>query len=176
MCNNHITKRALAASMKKLMNEVPMKKISIRHIVSACNMNRQSFYYHFKDKYDLVNWIYYTEFIITIRDSDLKKFEFLERSCGYFYENKVFYRNAFQVSCQNCFSEYFSETTKDIIKKQLKGNFKNKKHEDFYVGFYADAIQVSIARWLREGAVIPDDDFVQLLKNSIFKVADYIVE
>lgn len=176
MCDNHITKSALADSMKKLMNEIPMKKISISQIVGACNMNRQSFYYHFKDKYDLVNWIYYTEFIITIQDSDLGKFEFLERACKYFYENKNFYQNAFQVSCQNCFSEYFSETTQNILKKQLEESFKNKKYVDFYVVFYAEAIQVSIARWLREGVKIPHDDFVQLLKNAVFKFADYIID
>ena len=26
-------------------------------------MNRKSFYYHFRDKYDLVNWIFYVDFI-----------------------------------------------------------------------------------------------------------------
>ncbi len=74
-----------------------MKKISISDIVEGCNMNRQSFYYHFKDKYDLVNWIYYTEFIVTIKDLSMSSWEILEKVCDYFYENKTFYRNAFEV-------------------------------------------------------------------------------
>ena len=68
MSESQITKKALAEAMKELMSERPMNKINIGDIVERCNMNRQSFYYHFKDKYDLVNWIYYTEFIVKIKD------------------------------------------------------------------------------------------------------------
>ena len=96
MSESQITKWALANSMKVLMQKRPMKKISISDIVEGCNMNRQSFYYHFKDKYDLVNWIYYTEFIVTIKDLQAT-WEFLESICDYFYENKIFYKNAFDV-------------------------------------------------------------------------------
>lgn len=174
MCDNDITKIALAASMKNLMNQVPMKKICIRDIVDACNMNRQSFYYHFKDKYDLVNWIYHTEFISSIDCDNLDKFEFLEKVCTYFYENRVFYKNAFEVTGQNSFSEYFTETTHDIVKNKLAEVFKNRKYMDFYLSFYSDAIKASIARWLIEGASMPPDKFVGLLKNAIFKFADYI--
>ena len=42
--------------MKKLMKEKPFAKISVIDICEGCGMNRKSFYYHFKDKYDLVNW------------------------------------------------------------------------------------------------------------------------
>lgn len=174
MSEFHITKRALADSMKNLMEERPMKKISISDIVEGCNMNRQSFYYHFKDKYDLVNWIYYTELILTIKDLPLEKFELLERTCEYFYENKAFYINAFEVTGQNSFSEYFSEVTHAILKVQLKEIFKNNKNQDFYVTLYADANRVSILRWLKEGAKIPPKEFVQLLKNAIMNFNDYL--
>lgn len=56
-----ITKQALAASIKELMEREPLSKISVGDITSNCGVNRQTFYYHFKDKYELVNWIYYTE-------------------------------------------------------------------------------------------------------------------
>ena len=63
MPDSSLTKRALAAAIKELMREKPLVKISIADIVERCQMNRQSFYYHFRDKYDLVNWIFYTELI-----------------------------------------------------------------------------------------------------------------
>ena len=61
MADSNITKNALAAAMKKLMREKKLSKISIADICGECGMNRNSFYYHFRDKYDLVNWIFYTE-------------------------------------------------------------------------------------------------------------------
>lgn len=176
MSDSQITKRALADSMKNLMEKLPMKKISISDIVEGCNMNRQSFYYHFKDKYDLVNWIYYTEFIVTIKDLSMSSWEILEKVCDYFYENKTFYRNAFEVKGQNSFSEYFNEVLHSILAVHLEDAFKNKKNVNFYATFYADAIRVAIKRWLTEGTKISSKEFVDLIKNAIEGVAKYLME
>lgn len=58
MAASNITKRALATALWELMKEVPFDKIQVANICERCGMNRKSFYYHFKDKYDLVNWIF----------------------------------------------------------------------------------------------------------------------
>ena len=63
MSEANVTKNALAASMKKLMRMRPFEKISVSDICNDCGINRKSFYYHFRDKYDLVNWIFYVGFI-----------------------------------------------------------------------------------------------------------------
>ena len=68
MAGSHITKLALASAMQRLMTEQPFERISVSDICAACGMSRKSFYYHFRDKYELVNWIYYTEFINRVRD------------------------------------------------------------------------------------------------------------
>lgn len=175
MSGIHTTKLALADSMKELLKSRPMKKISITNIVEGCNMNIQSFYYHFRDKYELVNWIYYTELVSKLRDLPLERYELLERNCNYFYDNKSFYKNAFEVTGQNSFSEYFSEVTHSILKVQLEEIFKSKKNVDFYITFYVDANRASISRWLREGAKIPPGEFVDLLKCAIEDLTNYII-
>lgn len=168
MSDSQITKQALAASMKELMSEIPMNKINIGDIVGRCNMNRQSFYYHFKDKYDLVNWIYYTEFVVNIKDNlSISSWDLLENMCEFFYENKVFYTNAFKITGQNSFSEYFIEVIHPILLAYLNGIFKNNKNNDFYATFFADGIRVSISRWLLEGARIPPKEFVDLIKSAM---------
>ena len=43
--------------MKKLLLEKPLNKITINDITEDCGVNRMTFYYHFKDIYDLVDWI-----------------------------------------------------------------------------------------------------------------------
>lgn len=49
MADSYITKRALATSLRELMQEQPFDKISVSQICDGCGMNRKSFYYHFKD-------------------------------------------------------------------------------------------------------------------------------
>lgn len=89
MADANITKRALAASLKELMAEQPFDKINVAQICQRCNMNRKSFYYHFKDKYDLVNWIFDTEFIELIKHENLsagytERWEFIEKTAVIF--------------------------------------------------------------------------------------------
>lgn len=50
------TKRALEASLKNLLLLKPLDKITINDIAEDCGINRMTFYYHFKDIYDLVEW------------------------------------------------------------------------------------------------------------------------
>ncbi|MEG1932709.1 MAG: TetR family transcriptional regulator, partial [Pygmaiobacter sp.] len=63
MADSAHTKRVLGDSLKELMQKKPLAKISVGDITAHCGINRQTFYYHFKDKYDLVNWIYTSETI-----------------------------------------------------------------------------------------------------------------
>ncbi|MGI5912779.1 MAG: TetR/AcrR family transcriptional regulator C-terminal domain-containing protein [Syntrophomonadaceae bacterium] len=167
MPDSQLTKRALSSAMKELMAEYPMEKIKIGDIVERCNMNRQSFYYHFKDKYDLVNWIYYTEFFEGIQNSFEKPgWKLIEKICKFFYKNRVFYSNALQVTGQNSFSEYFEEVMHPLILSQYQEIFGDDEDNDFYATFFADAIRVAITRWLLEGAKIPPGKLVRLMKRA----------
>ena len=53
---SQVTKRALESSLKKLLLEKPLHKITVSDITDDCGINRMTFYYHFKDIYDLVEW------------------------------------------------------------------------------------------------------------------------
>ena len=53
---SQVTKRALEASLKKLLLERPLDKITVTDIAEDCGINRMTFYYHFRDIYDLVEW------------------------------------------------------------------------------------------------------------------------
>ena len=57
------TKRLLTDSLKLRMAEKPLNRISIKEITDGCQMQRQTFYYHFEDIYDQVKWLYQQEFV-----------------------------------------------------------------------------------------------------------------
>ena len=56
-----LTKKAIAEGLKELCHHKDFNKISVRDITEQCGLNRQTFYYHFQDKYELLDWIYYQE-------------------------------------------------------------------------------------------------------------------
>ena len=51
------TKYDLEASLKKLLLQKPLDKITISDLTADCGISRMAFYYHFKDIYDLVEWV-----------------------------------------------------------------------------------------------------------------------
>ena len=53
---SQITKRALEQSLKNLLREKPLSKITVTDITEDCGISRMAFYYHFKDIYALIEW------------------------------------------------------------------------------------------------------------------------
>lgn len=176
MAESNITKKALAAAFKELIEDKPFSKISVGEICDKCGMNRKSFYYHFKDKYDLVNWIYYTEFISIARQKEYTKgWELLEDLCTYLYENKEFYCKTFNVVGQNSFSEYFREVVAMIITEIMEKFYSKDDPIEFYVDFYSDALFCAIKKWMLNRDSVPAHDFVRRLKDCVLGTSNKIV-
>ena len=53
----NLTKRALADSLKKLLSRRPMDRITVQDVTDDAAVSRQTFYYHFHDIYDLMEWL-----------------------------------------------------------------------------------------------------------------------
>ena len=49
-------KHDLAEALCQLLETKTLEKITVKDIVARCGVNRQTFYYHFQDIYDLVEW------------------------------------------------------------------------------------------------------------------------
>lgn len=167
MADSNITKRALATSLKKLMEEKPFEKISVGDICEKCDMNRKSFYYHFKDKYDLVNWIFDTEFIAVAHTKNYDDiWDLLNAMSYFFYDNRNFYRKALCIKGQNSFSDHFKELILPVISDRIQ-SVSEEEITGFQVTFIADAVVIAIQRWLVENRTIDPDEFVRQIKLSI---------
>ena len=169
MADSNITKNALASSLKELMLEQPFDKINVTQICERCGMNRKSFYYHFKDKYDLINWIFDTEFMALIKDEDLnadygKHWHLVEKACDYFYVNHNFYRKALQIKGQNSFSDHFREYIQPLLRNRLSYVFGPNNVDEFALGFFADAVVCAMERWLLAKNCISSSEFVGKIK------------
>ncbi len=179
MASADITKRVIADTMKALMEEKPLSKISVGNIVEHCGINRNSFYYHFKDKYDLINWIFYTEITQTLNREDIlaaSSWTLIEGTLAFLYENKSFYRNALSVSGQNSFAEYFIDLLKMLVKTRTASMFEEDEDKDFVATFFADAFVAAVFRWLTDGAKMPPEKMVALIRKAATGGAMRLIE
>ena len=169
------TKRALADALKQLMASQKLSKITVRGICETCGMSRKGFYYHFKDKYDLVNWIFDAEFSTPAAGKHYESgWMFFRDLCTYFYENRRFYINAFEVDGQNSFADHFGEVLQPVARTYFEKTFGGGKDHEFYATFFTDALRVSIIRWLREDAQIAPDRFVQLMFEAAQALSEHL--
>lgn len=168
MADSNITKKALATALKELMEEKAFEKISVGDICERCDMNRKSFYYHFKDKYDLVNWIFDTEFIAVAKQKTYEHtWEMLEDACRYFADNRTFYRKALRIRGQNSFSDYFHELMLVMITAGLEDMAGTKNVSMFQINFFADSLVMAIQRWILEYDEMSVDLFMKELKMCV---------
>ena len=174
MADSNTMKKLLANALKELMNEMSFQKITIADICSRCSMSRKSFYYHFKDKYDLVNWIFDSEYLSTsptrndsMNTLDDSRWELIENLCWYFYSNKQFYSKIFRIKGQNSFTEYFRDLTMPLLESRVQLITSDKISVSFCTEFYADALLSALERWIVEYNSIPPDKLIELLKRCV---------
>ena len=171
MPDANITKNALASSMKKLMKEKAFSKISVIDICEGCGMNRKSFYYHFKDKYDLINWYFdvlaqmsfkQMGISLTLREGLLKKFEFIKGE-------GQFFAAAFSSESQNCLMEYDYQCIYqfycDIIHKQ--GVDKIPEELEFLLRMYCRGSIAMTVEWATTGMKMSPEQLADQLIDAM---------
>lgn len=171
MADSNITKRALAGALTELMNDIPFSKISVGDICEKCNMNRKSFYYHFKDKYDLVNWIFDMGFLSAVTytpdNTQWSPWDLCESLFVYLYDNRCFYRKALCITGQNAFLEHFRESLYSILSTKFPDIIDIPDRTRFTINFFVDALVCAVERWILDKNCIPPDEFLDNIKNCI---------
>ena len=91
------TKQSLVAALKKSMEKKPLSKITVSELVTACNINRKTFYYHFQDIYALLKWMLEQEAIEVVKNFNLvvNAEEAIRFVMNYADENKHIINGAF---------------------------------------------------------------------------------
>jgi len=179
MSDSLITKKAIAAGLKELTKKKSFDKITVADITEACGLNRQTFYYHFQDKFDLVDWIYYNEAIsIIINDLnydnwDIMILKFLTK----LKEEDYFYINTLKASVENEFREYLFQVTVELLSGIISGITVNsnagEKDVRFVAEFYAFGIVGVVLSWVQHGMKETPDYITSQLKNLVYGTEKY---
>ena len=172
---DEITKRALANSLKELTKNNSLEKITIKDISEHCGVNRQTFYYHFHDKFDLINWIYYSEAVESI--SDYSNYDHWSKAIHkifiYLSNNKTFYIKALKMDGQNSFSNYLFNITHEIIKKVVDDTVQTQemnvteKEKNFVADFYTHALTGLTVQWIKDGLQETPESLTERIRDMI---------
>ena len=142
------TKARLAASLKKLMEQKPLSRITVSEIITDCGVNRKTFYYHFEDIYALVRWIIDDEVVNVLKKIDILATpdDALRLVINYIDSNKhllcCIYDTVGQKEMKRFFKSDFMWITQTIVKNVAKDNSVelSEGFAEFISLFYAEAL------------------------------------
>lgn len=164
--SNH-TKWRFANALMEIMLKIPFKKITVKDICDYCNERRQTFYYHFRDKYDLVTWIYYqdaTQIIDNYKDEAWNIV--LERIFETMAKRKNFYKNAFEENGQNALIDYLVEHDILIYEKKLKESLNTDILDNnlkFAIEYHSYACVHITKKWLSTDTKMSPKELAELM-------------
>ena len=164
------TKQILEESLKKLMLQKPLDKITIRDLTEDCDISRMAFYYHFKDIYDPVEWSCLedaTRALAGKKTYDTWS-EGLVQIFDAVYENKPFILNAYRCISRDQIESFLFHLTSDllmnVVEEKAEGTSISEEDRRFIADFYKYSFVGLMLDWIEQGM---KDDYVDRHIRSV---------
>ena len=167
------TRKMLASSLKKLMQSHEYGKIHISMITDGCGKNRKSFYYHFADKEELVNWILDSEFkeYLESTPEEEQGWDVMVMLAKYLYSERAFYRSILSMEMGMIASGHFTSIVSPVMASYLK-DILDVRYDEGLINFTTDAFVAAFCRWLSSPNPPSPDIFIDNLKALMIKLSE----
>lgn len=172
------TKESLGAALKQMLAVKPIEKITVKDLVEICGVNRQTFYYHFDDVYDLLEWVFEEdanhvlphEVVYEHWREDVMVF------FTYLMDNSSFALSIYNSQSRTYMLRYYKRRLQGIIRSfaVIVCEERNIDRADFefVVELYANMVVGLISQWLDLGMQVPKD----FTRDRLLRVLDGSVE
>lgn len=170
---SQITKRALEQSLKNLLQQKPLSKITISDITEDCGISRMTFYYHFKDIYDLVEWACAEDAARALQNK--KTYDTWQQGFVQIFhavrENKVFVMNVYRCVNREQVEKYLVPLTDQlimgVITERAAGMTVRKADQQFIAQVYSYAFVGIMLDWIRDDMRADPEELVNRLAMVI---------
>ena len=176
------TKEALGNALKQMLAVKPIERITVKDLVDICSVNRQTFYYHFDDVYDLLEWVF-EEDANKVLPSEVSFSHWREDVLLFFkylYDNSTFALNIYNSQSRTYMLRYYKRRIQRCIRSFAvivsEGQNIDRGDFEFVVEFYSNCVVGLISQWLDLGMKLPKeitpDRLMTVLEDSVENLLD----
>lgn len=177
------TNQILADSFKELVLTEPIEKITIKEITDKAGVIRPTFYNHFQDKYELLEWIIRTELIEPV--IPFLEGGFIKEGITLIFANvekeKEFYTHAAKLEGQNSFASIIQVLIENILLKYItqkvgpSAHFHNWMSPEMLAEYYARCIRFITIKWTTTGMTLPPSELANMCEVVFESNLDEII-
>ena len=169
----NFTRKAIQETFISLLNERPLKQITVKDIVDACGINRNTFYYYYADIYALVEDILQLE--IEDFQSKLRRYdswqEAFRDATAFATQNKRAVYHLYNSGNQETIRRYYHKVTlaamTSYVRDQAEGLPVDDEDIRVLSEFYAAALSGLTALWLQNGMKYDTDAYIDHLGHLL---------
>lgn len=172
-------KAAIADSFKQLVSRKSIDKLTVKAICERCDVNRQTFYNHFTDIFDIFKFVFYEEIWEEIAQN--RTFEtwsggFLA-TMNYLKKNSRMILNVYNSSYRSEANAFFINLSNrlldDVVEECIEelGVKLKDKDRNFIVNFYRHVFNGLMMDWVNEGM---EDEPEIILKKLLLMITGSI--
>ncbi len=167
--------KLLAESFKELACRQQIDKITIKQITDKAGVTRPTFYRHFTDKYNLLEWILVQEILVPaqpliangmINEAMMLIFFNIEKE-------KNFYMHAARMEGQNSLNNMVETGIRALLSGMIKERMKDKELKnkwltpDRLADYYSRSMAYIVMTWIQSGMEISPTELLEVYNFMI---------
>lgn len=167
-----LTEKAMMAAFLKLLESRSMDKITVKDIIEEVGVNRNTFYYHFEDIYDLIDSIFHEEMkSVTAEVREDSTFEsIMERAAQIILDNRAAIRHIYDSKSRDVIYKYLDKVTNTfintLVRRKAEGTGVSEDGIMFITYYYSSATISHTLRWIERGMPDYNDKLIRIMATS----------
>lgn len=178
-------KEIIVDSLLNLCETIPLEAIKIRQVLEKSGVSRQTFYNHFIDKNDLVQYVYESRIIpdFNKENKNLSFYNSLVISFDNMKKYNIFMKQACMIEGQNSLKDYIFEHCKEFDLRWHQELYGSKLMPDnlkFSTEYHAMASSSMVLSWILSDMPVDSREIAEMIvkmrglgMEELFKDGEY---
>lgn len=176
------TKKAIMFSFMELLEERQLDKITVKDICEACEINRNTFYYYYRDIYDVLMEVFVVEKEKVLKNlgEDASFYEEYRKCAAVFLNYKKAIIHIYKSKSKDILSEYLETVTINLVERFVRKKAKIAKLSendiDYITKCYSYSIIGHTMKWMEDGLIEYREDLLKKIANTFDNTIDAMIQ